>query len=286
MSDPHAHDHGSDHEQDTAEDFSLAYLDSHDGLTLLLIHGFPLSGGMWEGQIVELRDELRIIAPDLRGHGHSDAPDPPYTIAEFADDLAGLMDHLSIHGPFIVCGLSMGGYIAFEFYRRYREHVAGLVLMATRAGADSEEGQANRDKAVAAVRAEGVTAVIESMLPKLFSPQTSEHQPELVAALKELMVMTSEDGMIGALEAMKTRVDSTALLAEIDVPTLVIHGSDDQIVPPPEAKAMADAIPEAELLLVEDAGHLPNIEQPDIVNEALFDFIYDVRATLGEGEGY
>ena len=187
MTDAHDHDHEHEHDE---EDFSLAYLDSHDGLTLLLIHGFPLSGGMWEEQIVELRDELRIIAPDLRGHGHSDAPPPPYAIADYAEDLAGLMDHLAINGPFIVCGLSVGGYIAFEFYRRFREHVAGLVLVATRAGADSDEGRANRDKAVRKTQEQGVTVVTDDMLPKLLSPQTVKHRPELVDALSELMSMT------------------------------------------------------------------------------------------------
>lgn len=279
MTHDHNHDHEHDHEHEEG-DFSLAYLDSHDGLTLLLIHGFPLSSGMWEPQLRELRDELRIIAPDLRGHGHSDAPPPPYTMADYAEDIAGLLDHLAIQGPFIVCGLSMGGYIALEFVRQFPEMVAGLVLTATRAGADSPEGKANRDKAAQTVREKGVAAIVDGMLPKLFSPKTQENSADLVTAVRELMMLTSVDGMVGALHAMKERIDSTPMLPEIDVPTLIIHGADDQIVPVAEARAMAEVIPDVTLEILEDAGHLPNLEQPEEFNDILFDFIADVKAML------
>lgn len=286
MTNEHTHENGNGHSHDNGhdqdDDFSLAYLDSHDGLTLLLIHGFPLSSGMWQAQMDELRDEVRVIAPDLRGHGHSDAPPAPYAIADFAEDLAGLMDHLAIHGPFVVCGLSMGGYIALEFYRQFPEHVAGLVLVATRAGADSAEGKAGRDKAVQTAQEKGVTAVTDAMLPKLFSPETVKTNPELVEAIGELMAMTSEEGMVGALQAMRDRIDSTPMLPDIDVPTLIIHGADDQLIPKSEAEAMAAAIPDADLEIIPEAGHLPNLEQEDIFNEILYDFIEDVRAMLDE----
>ncbi len=255
------------------EDFGLAYLDSCDRMTLLLIHGFPFHSGMWEVQIEDVGDVARIIAPDLRGFGRSDATPAPYSVGMFADDCASLLDHLGIEGPVIVGGLSMGGYVALEFYRRYPERVAGLVLAATRAGADSAEGKAGRDKMAELVRTQGTTAVAEAMLPKLLAPQTYEEQPDVVEFVQELMKGASVEGVVGALMAMRNRPDSTSMLGDIDVPVLIIHGADDQLIPVSEAEAMYEAIPDAELVIVSDAGHLPNLENVDEFNDALIDFV-------------
>ncbi|MFQ5401333.1 MAG: alpha/beta fold hydrolase [Anaerolineae bacterium] len=257
---------------DETHDFTMAYQDSCDGPTLLLIHGFPLDSALWELQFQDLNDVARLIAPDLRGHGRSEGVPGPYSMAIFADDLAGLLDHLGIDRPVIVCGLSMGGYIAFEFYRRFPERVAGLILTATRAAADSEEGRANRDKAAETVRAQGVTPIVEGMLPKLMAPASYEDE-ELVDYVKDMMMGASVEGMVGALQAMKERPDSTPTLAEIEVPILIIHGAEDQIIPLAEAEAMHDAIPHSRLVVIPDAGHLPNLEQPDEFNDAVLDFI-------------
>jgi pimeloyl-ACP methyl ester carboxylesterase len=191
----------------------------------------------------------------------------------YADDCADLLDHLGIEGPVVVAGLSMGGYIAFEFFRRYPERVAGLILAATRAGADSDEGKVNRDKAAGMVIAEGVAAIAESMLPKLLAPDNLVEQEDLVEFLGEMMLANSEDGIVGALTAMRDRPDSTPLLAEIDVPTLIIHGEEDQLIPVAEAQATQGAIPGAELVIIPAAGHLPNLEQPDVFNDAVRGFL-------------
>lgn len=254
-------------------DFTMAYLDSCDKLTLLWIHGFPLSSSMWELQIEDLGDMVRVVAPDLRGFGRSSATPPPYSVGMYADDCADLLEYLAIPGPVVVGGLSMGGYVAFEFYRRYPERVAGLILAATRAGADSEAGQAGRDAMVASVRQNGVRAVVDAMLPKLFSPKTAVSQPETVDFVRDIMASSSVDGIVGALMAMKTRPDSTGLLPQIAVPTLVLHGADDALIPVSEAKAMAAAIPDAELVILPEAGHLPNLEQADLFTDAVADFL-------------
>jgi pimeloyl-ACP methyl ester carboxylesterase len=230
---------------------------------------------MWEFQLQELADVARIIAPDLRGHGRSDNPVGPYSMKMFSDDIAGLLDYLNIDQPVVVCGLSMGGYIALDFYRRYPERVAGLILTATRAAADSEEGKAGRDKAVAAVEANGTGSVIESMMPKLMAPDSYEDD-ELVEFVQEIMEGASVEGVVGALQAMRDRPDSTPTLGKIKVPTLVIHGEQDQIVPIAEAEAMYRAIDEAEMVIVENAGHLPNLEQPDVFNDAVADFLEEL----------
>lgn len=275
----------SEHEHEHEHDFEMAFIDSCDRLSLLLIHGFPLNSAMWLSQVDDLANFARVIAPDLRGHGHTGAVPGPYSMQIFADDCADLLGHLAVSTPFVVCGLSMGGYVAFEFYRRYPEHVAGLILTATRAGADSAEGKANRDKAAADVRANGVDDLVAQMATKLLSPQTAASDPDLVALVREIMSATSVEGAVGALMAMKERPDSTPTLDDIDVPTLIIHGADDQIVPVSEAQAMQQAIKDSKLVVIENAGHLPNLEQPDQFNDAVIDFLEEIEASLqGEEE--
>jgi len=254
-------------------DFMMAYQDSCDILALQLIHGFPLSSSMWLEQMEDLGNFARVIAPDLRGFGQSEAAAGPYSMALLADDCADLMGHLSVLTPFVVGGHSMGGYIAFEFYRAYKEHIGGLILTATRAAPDTAEGKANREKMITLVRRRGVTAVIQPMLDVLFSPKTYDADPELVDFVRGLMETASPEGVIGALQAMRDRPDSRPTLPEIDVPVLIIHGADDQIVPVSEAEGMAAAIPDCELVILEDAGHMPNLERPDAFNDAVIDFL-------------
>lgn len=258
---------------ESQEDFGLAYLDSCDRVPLLLIHGFPFNSSMWEPQVEDVGDVARVIAPDLRGFGRSDAPPAPYNVGMFAEDCANLLLHLGIEGPVIVGGLSMGGYVALEFYRRYPERVAGLVLASTRAGADSAEGRVGRDKAAETARSQGAKAIADSMLPKLLAPQNYEDQPDVVEFLQEMMESASVEGIVGALNAMRDRPDSTSMLREIDVPTLVIHGADDKLIPVAEAEALFNAIPNAELVIIDNAGHVPNLENPDDFNDALLDFV-------------
>lgn len=258
------------------EDFVMAFQDSCDKPALLLIHGFPLSSQMWEPQLEDLADFVRVVAPDLRGHGGSDSVPGPYSITLLADDCADLLGHLNVATPFVVCGLSMGGYIALEFYRRYPEQVAGLILASTRAGADSSEGKAGRDKAAELAKTEGATAVSAGMLPKMLAKQNFESDEELVEYVREIMDTASLNGVVGALAAMRDRVDSTPMLSDIDVPVLIIHGADDQLIPVSEAEAMHKAIPNSNLVIVPGAGHLPNLEQTDFFNDAVIDFLEEL----------
>ena len=254
-------------------DFALAYLDSLPDLTLLLIHGFPLNSQMWWPQLKGLSGQTRMIVPDLRGHGGSEAVRGPYNMALLADDCLSLLDSLGITEPVVVGGLSMGGYVAFEIVRRYPERVAALLLTATRASADSEQGQAVRDKTIAGIRAQGVGPLAAGMLPRLLSPTTYENDRQLVEFVMQMMESTSLTGAIGALEAMRDRPDSTPMLSTIQIPTLIIHGADDELVPLSEAQAMQAAIPDARLVVLPNAGHLPNLEQPDAFNAALGEFL-------------
>ena len=184
----------NNHDHAHEEDFVMAFQDTADQPTLLLIHGFPLSSNLWVPQLDDLDSYMRVIAPDLRGHGNSDNVPGPYSVQQLADDCADLLGHLNVPTPFVVCGLSMGGYVALEFYRRYPEHVAGLILTATRAGADSEEGKVNRDRMIETAEKHGVTAVNKAMLPNLFAPDNYEEDEELVTYVREMMDKTSVEG--------------------------------------------------------------------------------------------
>lgn len=247
----------------------MAYEDSADRVPVLWIHGYPLSALLWEFQVTELADIARQITPDLRGHGRTDPTPPPYGMGQFADDCMHLLDHLGFEGPVVIGGLSMGGYVALDICRRYPDRVAGLILSSTRAGADSAEGKAGRDAAAAAAREKGVAAIVEGMLPKLLAPGTVAEQPELVDFVREMMLETSVDGVVGALAAMRDRVDSTGDLAGFDVPALVLHGAEDALIPVSEAELLAGSLPDAELVIIPEAGHLPNLEQPDAFNDAV-----------------
>ncbi|MCL4871154.1 MAG: alpha/beta fold hydrolase [Anaerolineae bacterium] len=260
----------------TEPEFYLTYQDSAGGIPLLLIHGFPLSGRMWDLQFPDLAEVSRLIAPDLRGHGSSMATPPPYTMTQLAVDCANLLDDIGINRPFAVAGLSMGGYIAFELFRQYPGMVAGLILAGTKATPDNAEGKKGRDAAAALVQAQGVEALVEQMLPKLFAPATYQEDPDLIAFTREMMLETSVEGAIGALAAMRERPDSTPTLTEIEIPTLIIHGAEDQIIPQAESEAMHQGIAGSQLVIIPAAGHLMNLEQPELFNEAVTNFLLTI----------
>ena len=254
-------------------DIVLAYDAIGSGRPLVLIHGYPLNRKMWRPQLESLTDAARVITPDLRGHGESSAPNEPHTVDRLADDLVELLDDLGLAGPVVVGGLSMGGYVALAFYRRHQERVAGLILAATRAGADSEAGKANRDKAIALAKEKGVEAIAESMLPKMLAPETYQSKPGLVRDVRHILAETPLNGVIGDLAAMRDRPDSTELLGGILKPVLVIHGQEDQLILPSEAEAAYSRLPNARLALLPRAGHLLNLEQPQAFDAEVRTFL-------------
>jgi pimeloyl-ACP methyl ester carboxylesterase len=251
-------------------DITIAYEDSGPQLstrpTILFIHGYPLNRKLWQLQISDLADSARMLIPDLRGFGESHAALGPYSMELLADDCNAFLDQLGVVESIIICGLSMGGYIAFAFFRKYSWRVRGLILTATRAGADSLEAKTNRDKAIALAEKEGSEAIVRLMLPKMLSAQTYASRPELVEHVRGILSSASVHGITGVLAGMRDRPDSTPLLAQITVPTLLIFGEEDQFVPRSEIEAMRDAIHGSQLHLILNAGHLPNLEQPETYN--------------------
>jgi 3-oxoadipate enol-lactonase len=249
-----------------------------DGPALLLVHGFPLDRFLWTHQVATLAG-WRRIAPDLRGLGESDAPADGYTMAAYADDLIRLLDRLRIQRA-VVAGLSMGGYVAFEILRRHRERVAGLILVDTRADGDGPDARAARDAMAQLAQEDGVRAVAERLLPRLLGRTTQQTQTHLVERVREMMARAPLAGVVGALRAMRERADSTQLLAEIDVPTLVVVGQEDEITPPAVARAMTDAIPSAAMTVIPGAGHLSPLEAPTAVSRVCAEFLEAMRESV------
>lgn len=258
----------------------LAYTDTgpdKQGFTLLFVHGYPLNRQMWQPQVEGLADVARVLTIDLRGHGESEIIPGPYSMDLFASDLHAFLEALNIHQPIVLCGLSMGGYVTFAFQRRYPNRLAGLILTATRAAADSLDARAGRDQSAALARSQGTDAIIEGMLPRLLSPQTQAQRPDLVAQARAIMEKTSLETILGDLAGLKERPDFTSGLAQIDIPTLLLPGAEDRIVPLSEAQAMHAAIPDARLHPVPGAGHLPNLENASFFNQAVRDFVQRLK---------
>ena len=257
--------------------FEMAYEDTGGGATpLLLIHGFPLDRTLWATQVKGLADVARVIAPDLRGYGESGLPGGAVRMDTYADDLRGLLDALGVKNA-VVCGLSMGGYITFAFYRKNAHRVRGLILADTKAGPDSPAGKQGRDDSIALARAQGAGAVGDKMMPKLLMPQTLADRADIANATRVMMARQSVAAVVSALEAMRDRPDSTPTLAEITVPTLVITGAEDTLIPVKEAEAMRDAIRGARFVSISNAAHLANLDQPDAFNAAVREFLKSLR---------
>lgn len=239
----------------------------------MLIHGFPLDHSMWTGQIEALAVRHRVIAPDLRGFGRSGASDGTVSMRRFADDLAGLLDALGMSEPVTLCGLSMGGYIAFSFWEAYASRVAALILCDTRAAADTAQTAASRQQTAGRVLQEGPHFLIEAMIPKLFATSTIQQQPDLVAAQQQVILSTAPQGIAAASRGMAERPDVTARLGSITCPVLVLAGQHDGISPPAEMRAMAQALPRARFVEIPAASHMSPLEQPAAVNRAIQQFL-------------
>jgi pimeloyl-ACP methyl ester carboxylesterase len=253
------------------DDTEIAFDDIGSGLPVVFLHAFPLNRTMWEPQIGALVAEYRCIAIDFRGFGDS-PPQGPYSMDRYADDVAGVLDTLQIERA-VVVGLSMGGYAAFALWRRHAGRVRGLVLADTRAGADSPDGAHRRRQLIEIALTQGSTAVANLQVPGLVGKTTRETRPDLFDATHRMMAQAPVEGIVGALEAMIARPDSTATLGTIDVPALVVVGDEDALTPPKEARALQAGIPGSRLEILKRAGHLTNIERPAAFNTVVSEFL-------------
>ncbi|MGI8914081.1 MAG: alpha/beta fold hydrolase [Chloroflexota bacterium] len=239
------------------------------GEPLLFVHAFPLNRRMWAPQVEAFSDRYRCMTVDLRGFGESDAPAGPYSLDQLAADLAGLLDVQRIERVTLV-GLSMGGYIAFAFWRRYADRLRALVLADTRAGADTAAVSAGREALAVQAEQEGLAPVVAAQLPRLLSPAAPSDLQEWV---RDMIEEATPQGVAGALRGMAARADSNDLLPRLTCPTLVVAGSADIVTPVAEMEAMARRIPQATFVALPDAGQLSNLEAPTGFNAALRGFL-------------
>jgi len=262
----------------TVNGVRLATVDRGRGTPLLLVHGFPLDHTMWSAQIDALAERCRVIAPDLRGFGRSEVTEGKVSMEQFADDLAALVGALGVDEPVVFCGLSMGGYVAWPFWRRHASRLKALVLCDTRSAADTPEAAADRLAMAERVLAEGPAPLVEAMVPKLFAEATVRARPELIESVRRVMLSTDPEGIAAAARGMAERADAPSMLREIDCPALVLVGRHDVISTVDQMQAIADAIPGARLVEIADAGHMSPMENPFAVNGAMGELLDGVES--------
>lgn len=243
--------------------------------TLLCLHAFPLHADMWEPQMAGLPPGWRLIAPDYRGFGRSSLPDGTQTLDDYAGDVVDLLDALHIHDV-AVAGCSMGGYVAFALLRSAPHYVSALMLVDTRAQADTEEGKAGRRRMLETIDRAGTEGVAQEMVPKLLGASTRRHRPDLVNLVEQLIMGSPPQTLKAAVAAMMERPDSTDLLKGLHVPAAVVAGDEDALIPLTAAQDLQRALSGSTLDLISGAGHLPSLEQPAAFNAVLKRFLEQV----------
>jgi pimeloyl-ACP methyl ester carboxylesterase len=250
----------------------MSYTERGSGDPVVLLHAFPLNSKMWEPQTKILSESHRIITPDYPGFGRSAYSEFEPNVSHYAEGVLELLDELELERV-VLGGLSMGGYVAFACLRLFPERVSALILANTRPDPDSEEVRENRENMARRVEREGVEVLAEMQMERLLSSNTLENDRSVVSEVESLMLESSPEGVISALGAMRDRPDSTPLLAEIEIPTLVIGGEEDAISSPEVMGDMAAKIPDSEHHTIPGAGHLSNLEAPEEFNGLLKNFL-------------
>lgn len=254
------------------DDINLAYSDVGSGPPIVLIHGYPFNRSLWNEQVEALSGKYRVVTPDLRGFGDSDSSAGTATMNRMAQDVAELMDQLDIPQA-VIGGLSMGGYVVLAFCKQFGPRVKALVLADTRAQADTEEAKKTRAEQAEKALAEGMAGIADAMLPKLLTPDTVSKRPEVVKRIRDMMLKTKPEGAAAALLGMAQRDDQTEFISSLKVPALIIAGREDAITPPSDSEAMHAKIAGSRLVVIENAGHVSNLEQTQQFNDALLAFL-------------
>lgn len=254
------------------DDIQMAYADTGLGRPVVLLHGYPFNRSLWNEQVAALSNSYRVIVPDLRGFGETDASAGTATMNRMAQDVADLLDHLEITRA-AIGGLSMGGYVALAFYKQFPSRARALVLADTRAQADTEEAKQTRAQQAEKALAEGMAGIADAMLPKLLTPETVSKRPEVVKRVRDMMLRTKAQGAAAALQGMAQREDQTPLLANVSVPALILVGAEDAITPVADSEKMNREISGSRLVVLENAGHVSNLEQTERFNQALLEFL-------------
>jgi pimeloyl-ACP methyl ester carboxylesterase len=257
--------------QRTVNGATLNYQEAGTGTPLVLLHGFPLDSRTWREQVAALSDRCRVIAPDLRGFGQSKSNDA-FTMESLADDVHALLADLEAL-PCVLGGLSMGGYVALAYAKKYPADLRGLALIDTKAEADTPQGKEARQTMIELARSQGSKAVAEQMMPKMLASDADKSRPQVKRELDQVMNAQTPLTIEHALAAMRDRPDFTEDLPSIAVPTLVIVGEHDAITPPAGAEAMSRAIRNSTYVLIRGSGHMSPMEQPQQITDALRRFM-------------
>ena len=254
----------------------MAFIDAGGGPVVLLLHGYPFDKSMWREQIEALRGAgFRAIAPDLRGFGETRAANEITTMEEMARDAAALLDELNIEQA-AVCGLSMGGYVAFDFVHLFPDRVQGLVLAGTRAPADNDQEKAAREQQAHTMLRAGMVPISIATLPKLLAARTRAEKPNVVKHVRDMITRADPKGAAAAQRGMAARRDYSDDLSRIDVPALIIVGREDSIRPVADAEFMHQRIRSSQLEIIKDAAHMTNMEQPAVFNDSIVTFLKTV----------
>lgn len=257
------------------------YIDvgSQTSTPIIFIHGFPFSHKMWNfpgGQIDALSATHRVIAYDIRGHGESEVGGGHYSIELFVDDLFALMDHLNIPKA-ILCGLSMGGYIALRATERNPERIIGLALCDTKSEADGNEAKIKRANGIKFVQTNGMKYYAQDYVKIVFAQASFESHPEAIKTIQSIVERTAPTTIFGTLLALAARTDTTASLANIKCPTLILVGEKDTVTPIAAAQSMKDKIPGSTMVVIPKAGHVSNMENPTEFNKHLVEFVSSIK---------
>jgi len=253
-------------------DAEIAYAVLGDGPPLVLLHPFPAHHELWLPAAQPLTSRYRIVLPDLRGHGDSDVGEGPAIMEKHAADLVRVLDDAGV-GRAVFCGVSIGGYILFEFWRRYRARVEGLVLCDNRSQADNAEGRATRLKSAADVIERGTEPFVESMIPRLFGKTMLATRPDVVDGARRMMLKMSPEDIAQVQRGMAERPDSTPTLKTIDVPTMILIGEEDTLTTVADGESMRQNISGSQLRVIPRAGHFTIWERAEEVGKVLRQFV-------------
>lgn len=255
-----------------SDDAEIFYSVRGSGPAVVLLHPFPANHHFWDECLPLLENRYRLVMPDLRAHGESQPGNGAATMEKHARDVARLCDELEI-GRAVFAGVSIGGYVLFEFWRQFRPRVAALILANTRAGADSDEARAGREKSIQDIQQRGPTPFVDSMLPRLLGETTLRSRLDLVEAARAMMARMTVKGLVAALQGLAARPDSVPTLKTIDVPTLIVAGEEDTLIPRAEAELMRSNISGSRLEVVPKAGHYAAFEQPEFTGRMLREWL-------------
>jgi len=267
-----------DNHKVSVNDLIVSYIDEGftNSPTIIFIHGFPLNKLMWEKQIKQFKENYRVIAYDIRGHGNTDVGNDNFSIDFFVYDLIGLMDALRIEKA-ILCGFSMGGYIALNAIENHPERFSALLLCDTNCAADSSETKEKRMKTIEFIRENGLEQYAEDSQEKLFAPISFSNHIKEMAVVREMIVKTSKQTLYKTLHALAERSETCTNLHKINVPVLIMVGKDDVITPPEVALMMHEKIKGSIVHIINHAGHVSNMENPKEFNNHLAEFLFLIK---------